>query len=240
MTCCAASNADTGRFFSWLAGLHRLRHRLLGFEGTQRHLIAGIEAQGLAGAELLEVGCGPGYLHQHLLDRGAACAVGVDLSERMLAIARESAAARGLDARTSYRRGDFVQIARDIVPADIVILDKAVCCYPDWEAMLDRSLERARRIVALTYPRDRALTRAGVRLAGWGLGTLGCCYAPFVHPPEAIRGRLAASGFERVSERPTALWVTEIYRRRQRVARASRPDGGGGLERQGGAAQPLE
>ncbi|MEN8168473.1 MAG: class I SAM-dependent methyltransferase, partial [Pseudomonadota bacterium] len=69
----------------------RLRFRLFGLEKTQRQLIQGIKQAGLDGAELLEIGCGPGYLHQALLQSGAAHATGVDLAEGMLAEARTSA-----------------------------------------------------------------------------------------------------------------------------------------------------
>jgi SAM-dependent methyltransferase len=213
MNCCAISNADTGRFFSWLAGLHRLRHTLLGFERTQRHLIDGIKAEGVAGAELLEVGCGPGYLHQHLLLSGASRAIGVDLSQGMLAIARRNAGRLGLEARTDYRLGDFTQLASTIPPADIAILDKVVCCYPDWEAMLARSLERTRRSIALTFPRDRALVRTAVRWSSWVLRTLGCCYHPYSHDPARIEAAIRREGFTKLDERYTPFWVTQIYQR---------------------------
>jgi len=63
MNCCTTIRTDTGRLFSWLAALHRLRFRLFGFEKTQRQLIDGIKQAGVSGVELLEIGCGPGYLH---------------------------------------------------------------------------------------------------------------------------------------------------------------------------------
>lgn len=46
MTCCTAINADTNRFFSFFASLHRLRHRWLGFERTQRQLLEGRSSAG--------------------------------------------------------------------------------------------------------------------------------------------------------------------------------------------------
>lgn len=213
MNCCATSNADTGRFFSWLAGLHRLRHSLLGFERSQRQLIDGIKALGVTGAELLEVGCGPGYLHQHLLLSGADRAVGIDLSEGMLTIARRNAAHLDLKARTDYRLGDFTQLAATIPAADIAILDKVVCCYPDWQTMLARSLERARHSIALTYPRDRAMVRVAMRWMSWALGSMGCCFHPYVHDPVGIEAAIEREGFKKLDERRTPFWVTQIYQR---------------------------
>lgn len=211
MTCCAPINADTGRLFSRVAGLNRLRLRWLGPEATQRQLIDGIQAEGLAGAELLEIGCGTGYLHQALLRLGAGRAIGVDLSEKMLAIARAEARTAGLGVRTEYRQGDFTGMAEDLPETDIVILDKVVCCYPDWQTLVEHSLRKTRRLYALTYPRDRALTRAGVRIMRWGLWIARCCYQPYIHDPFLIQEAIQAKGFRRVYRAKTISWLTEVY-----------------------------
>jgi magnesium-protoporphyrin O-methyltransferase len=211
MICCTASNADTGRFFSYLASLHRLRYHWLGFERTQRQLLDGLRRGGIVRAELLEIGCGPGYLHRALLREGAARAVGVDLSERMIAIARKESRAAGLADRTSYHQGDFTLISERLPEADVTILDKVICCYPDWERLVDRSIAKTRGLYAFTIPRDRALTRIGLGAMRWGLNRAGCCYRPFIHDPGMIAERLAANGFHRVHEACTATWVTRVY-----------------------------
>jgi magnesium-protoporphyrin O-methyltransferase len=213
MSCCAAINADTDRFFSRFAGLHRLRFRVFGFEHTQRHLIEGIRAGGVVGADLLEIGCGPGYLHRALLNAGAARATGIDLSERMLTIARKESHADGVASRVDYRQGDFTVVADQITDADVVILDKVICCYPDWERLVERSLEKSRRLYAFTIPRDRALTRLGLGAMRWGLTRAGCCYQPFLHDPAQIDERVAARGFDRIYEASTLLWLTRVYAR---------------------------
>jgi 2-polyprenyl-3-methyl-5-hydroxy-6-metoxy-1,4-benzoquinol methylase len=100
MTCCTPIQNDTNRLFTWFAVPHRVRYRLFGFEKTQRQLIQGITQAGFAGTELLEIGCGPGYLHQHLLQAGATHATGVDLAEGMLSEARKAAHTAGMDERT--------------------------------------------------------------------------------------------------------------------------------------------
>jgi magnesium-protoporphyrin O-methyltransferase len=218
MTCCTAINADTGRFFSYFAGLHRLRHRWLGFERTQRQLLEGLRLGGIAGAELLEIGCGLGYLHRVLLQEGASRAVGVDLSARMIALARQEAEANGLAGRTRYHQGDFTLIADRLSDADVTILDKVICCYPDWQGLVDRSAAKTRRLYAFTIPRDRALARIGLGTMRWGLNRAGCCYRPFVHDPAMIAERLAANGFRRIHEACTATWVTPIYARQASVS----------------------
>jgi 2-polyprenyl-3-methyl-5-hydroxy-6-metoxy-1,4-benzoquinol methylase len=171
MNCCAAINADTGRFFSRFAGLNRLRFRLFGFEQTQRQLMRGICDGGIEGATLLEIGCGPGYLHRALLRLGASRATGVDLSAGMLAIARAGAQAEGLAERTAYVQGDFTQIADAVPDADVVVLDKVICCYPDWGSLVERSLLKALPSVCLHHP-PRSCAHPG-RPDGDALGLTG-------------------------------------------------------------------
>jgi 2-polyprenyl-3-methyl-5-hydroxy-6-metoxy-1,4-benzoquinol methylase len=211
MSCCSLPLADTSRFFSRLARLYRWRFRLFGFEKSQRQLIEGIRQAGLHGQSLLEIGCGAGHLHQALLQAGARRAVGVDLSGRLLEEARRAARQAGLDARTDYRPGDFVQLANEIPAADITILDKVVCCYPEPERLLAAALNRTRRVLALSYPRDRLLTRTGVVLMSALLRLTGCRFRPYVHDPAAIERWITAGGFQRRYSTRTYAWLTDVY-----------------------------
>ena len=103
MSCCLPPLRDTDRFFSRLAKLHRLCHRLFGFENSQRQLLEGLEAVGVTDLEVLEIGSGLGYLHRHLLKRAAAKRViGVDLSVKMLQEARGLSRNAGLSEQTDY------------------------------------------------------------------------------------------------------------------------------------------
>jgi SAM-dependent methyltransferase len=211
MSCCSVPAGDTGRFFSRLSPLYRVRYGLLGLEKTQKHLIEGIRGAGLDGAAVLEIGCGTGDLQRAVLAEGAARTEGVDLSPRMLAAARRLARAAGLAARTAYREGDFVALADGIEPADITVLHKVVCCYPDVDALLDRSLVKTRRIYALTYPRDRLRVRFWFDLTARLLRLAGSVFRVYVHEPERMRRRIASDGFTLAYARSTASWHSEVY-----------------------------
>jgi magnesium-protoporphyrin O-methyltransferase len=213
MGCCSVPAADTGRFFSRLARLHRIRFKLFGFETSQRHLLEGIKQQGHTGARLLEIGCGPGYLHQALLKSGAARATGIDLSERMMVEARALARSEGLAEVTDYRQGDFVELAGELNDADVTVLDKVLCCYPDVASLVDRSLDKTRKVYGLTYPRDRALTRAGMGLMACLLRLLGSSFRPYVHDPSFIEARIVQHGFEKTYTNQTLAWLTQVYTR---------------------------
>ena len=213
MTCCSIPCADTNRFFSRLAGLHRWRFRVFGFEKTQQQLIDGIQQAVCNSADLLEVGCGVGYLHQALLKAGARTAVGVDLSERMLVEARQLARTTGLGERTEYLQGDFVGLVDAIPQADITIMDKVVCCYPEPGQLLNAALDKTRRMLALTYPRDRLPVRLWVAIAAFFLKRFGSDFRPFVHSPADIEHWITSRGFHRHTRVTTPAWLTEIYTR---------------------------
>lgn len=211
MACCCLHNCDTGRLFSRFARRYRKRYERKGFEPSQRQLLDGIRQAGIGGARLLEIGCGVGALHQRLLEEGAGSALGIDLSERMLSEARDAARVHGLAERTDYRQGDFVEFADTVDPAEITILDKVICCYPDAEGLVRKSLARTRRVYAYTIPRDRWFTRVGAELLAFGLRLLGSRFRSYVHDPKLVESWVRAAGFEKRYANRTFIWMTEVY-----------------------------
>jgi magnesium-protoporphyrin O-methyltransferase len=212
-TCCV-HNRDTGRFFGWFAKRYRKRFARKGFEPSQKQLMKGLTSSGFNGATLLEIGCGIGYLHQRLLQTGASSAVGVDLSAKMLEEARAQAREHGLAERTDYQEGDFVELADVLAPADIVILDKVICCYPDADALVRRSARMARRVYALTIPCDRWSVIFALFASRVLLMLIGCGFRSYVHDPAVIDRWLTHTGFVPASEECTFAWLTRVYSRR--------------------------
>lgn len=223
MTSCCVHNRDAGRFFGWFARRYRKRFARNGLEPSQKQLVEGLKRCGFAGATLLDIGCGVGYLHQYLLRAGAASATGVDLSARMLAEARAEAREERLAERTDYREGDFVALADTIAPADCVILDKVICCYPDADALVHQSAGKAARVYAFTVPRDRWVVRAALWFGRVLLGLIRCGFRSYVHEPVAIDHWVTEAGFERVFEGRTFVWLTRVYRRRSTQGSSAMP-----------------
>ena len=213
MSCCCPQASSAARFFSRFAGRYRRRFERRGFERSQLQLMAGLAAAGYGDATVLEIGCGVGHLHQTLLERGARAATGVELAPAMLAEARRWAAERGLAARTDYREGDFIALAAALDVAEVTVLDKVVCCYPDAAGLVDASLARTGRVYALTIPRDRWFTRLGVAVIAVGMRVLGSAFRPYVHSPQEIDARIRGQGLERVWQDHTVAWLTRVYAR---------------------------
>ncbi len=168
---------------------------------------------GFRDATVLEIGCGVGHLHQTLLERGAGSAIGIDLAPRMLAEARAWAADRGLSARTRYIEGDFMDFADGVAPAEVTLLDKVVCCYPDADGLVHKSLARTERAYGLVYPQRRWFTRLGAAVAGFFLWLIRSDFRPYIHNPERIEAWITAEGFQKLFEDKTVIWLTQVYAR---------------------------
>jgi len=210
MSCCGHNRA-TSRFFSWFAGGYRKRYEKKGFEQSQKNLLEGLQQAGYQGATLLEIGSGTGNLHQNLLLQGASTATGVDLAPKMLEQAKAWARDRHLESRVDYRLGDFVELAAGVDPADVTVLDKVVCCYPDADSLVHRSLEKTRRVYALTYPRYILFTRIMSKIMGAIFWLIRFDFRNYVHNPELIASWVNDAGFRRIYRNHTLLWLSEVY-----------------------------
>ena len=213
MQCCQPTTDGAARFFSWFARRSGRRYRKQGLGKVQQRLASAVMELGIQDASILDIGCGVGYLHQSLLKGGAARATGIDLSERMLAEAQSLAAEQSLSDCTDYIVGDFVAMAADLPSADVTVLDKVVCCYPDAETMIGRSLEKTKKIYALTYPRGHLLNRVVFELEAFCMKVIRCDFRPYVHDPERIEEWINAAGFRKRRQHQSLIWLTQVYAR---------------------------
>lgn len=213
-TCCtvdydAAFDARTAR-------RDLVAYRRDGATGSTKRLIDELNKNGVAGASVLDIGGGVGVVGFELLAAGADRLTAVEASRAYVAVARREAKRRGLEDRATFLHADIVGLADDLEPADIVALDRVVCCYGDWPALVDRSLARARRSYGLVYPSDRWWTHFGVWVGNLTLRLSRQSYRGYVHPERAIDERIRAAGFERRSHHRGWLWQTVVYERTAR------------------------
>ncbi len=180
-SCCDPRGCD--RFFGErFARRVARRYRKRGLGGTEREMVAFLESAGLEGASVLEVGGGVGELQIELLKRGAERAVNLELSPAYDEEARRLLAEAGLGERVERRLHDIAVDPDAVEPADVVVLNRVVCCYPDYERLLGAAAARARRALVFSFPRRNAVSRAiiAVQNAGFRLCRPG---VPRVHPP---------------------------------------------------------
>ena len=213
--CCTPSRSreGTNKFFSRQAKQFAKRFRKKGLAGEQRLLEEGILKSAPAGSSILEIGCGVGGLHHTLLKKGLGSAVGIDISEGMIAAAKELSAELGLEVRTSYLLGDFVEMYGRIEAADVTILDKVVCCYENVDELLKQSLSKTRRVYALSFPKSNLLIKLVFHVPITIGKILGWSFHPYWHDWNAIKQRIEDHGFKPKFHDRTFVWDVHVFER---------------------------
>ena len=215
MDCCSVNGLD--KMFSESVAQGDLKAYLKkGLSKRSRHLMDTIREQGITGATILEVGGGIGSLHLELIKAGATSAVGYDASAAYVEAATSLAEKLGLKESVEYHVGDFAEMGGSAEDADIVVLDRVLCCYPDMRALVTASAQRTRRFCVLTYPRRTWLTRALLSMANAGLALFRKRFRAYVHKPLEIAALMSSNGLERVSRDYAGTfreWEVAVYRR---------------------------
>ena len=166
-----------------------------------------------SGDSLLDIGGGVGTIHHVLLDDGVAGATHLDASRGYLDVAREEAAKRGHADRVRFLFGDFIAVAESLPAADIVTLDRVICCYPDMETMVLRAAEKTRRVLGAVYPRETWWVKVGIAVENTMSRIRKSAFRVYLHSPVAIEKRFEESGLKRVSRQRTAIWEVAVFER---------------------------
>ena len=115
--------------------------------------------------------------------------------------------------RIAYQQGDFVALAPQLPQADIVTLEKVICCYPDMRALVGLSSARAGKLYGVVFPRDTWWMRLGGLVVNLFPRLQRNAFRFFVHPTEAIESVVRANGLERHYYRKTLFWQVIVYTR---------------------------
>ncbi len=211
--CCTPPSSEYRRLFGRRLARHEARrYRRRGLPRSGRGLVS--LAGDPAGASVLDVGGGVGNLSLELLERGAAQATVVELSDGYEDAAAALLAEHHLGDRVERRVGDFVTESGVVEPHDLVVLHRVVCCYPDGPALVSAAARHARRGLLLTYPRERGLTRLGVRAVNLWLRLTRCGFRTYVHPAAAIEAAARHEGL-RLTRRESQglIWENAAFDR---------------------------
>jgi magnesium-protoporphyrin O-methyltransferase len=174
--------------------------------GPARRIAGLLIARGVEGASVLEVGGGVGALQLELLRAGAARTVDVELSSEYEPWAIELARRASLEGRIERRIADFVAASAEIEPADDVVMNRVVCCYPDPDALVGTAADRTRRLLVMSFPREHAINQIGFAAANAWFRLRGTAFRAFVHPTRAVLSAAERRGLRLVHEERSFIW----------------------------------
>lgn len=189
------------------------RYRKRGPIKTTRLLIDALRSHGARGLTLLDIGGGIGAIQHELIKDGATRVISVEGSTASISAAREEATRQGYADRAQFYHADFVDVADEIASADIVTLDRVICCYPDMQVLIARSAEKAHRLYGIVYPRYTWL----VRIIGPAMNLMHrlrrIAFRFYLHRPDEIDRAVRAAGLRLRSEQHTLIWQVAVYAR---------------------------
>lgn len=184
-----------------------------GPEKTTLWMTDALKSKGVEGLSLLDIGGGVGAIQHQLIEAGVNQATDIDASNSYLHAARREADIRGIGEQITFKHGNFVDLAASIPAADIVTLDRVICCYNDMPNLVGLSVERARKYYAVVYPRYAWWIRLGLILINFVFWLQRESFRTFAHPSQAVEKIITRAGFKQCFRRQSMIWQVVVYSR---------------------------
>jgi magnesium-protoporphyrin O-methyltransferase len=211
-SCCNARGCDEF-FTARVASRAAERYRTNGVDKTAERMLGFLEEHGIQGASVLEIGGGVGELQIELLKRGAASTVNLELSpgyeEEAARLLREF----GVEERATRRLHDIASDPAEVEAADVVVLHRVVCCYPDYERLLGAAADRARRLLVFTYPPRNVLSRLMLGTQNLLFRLRRREFRVFAHPPERMVAVVEERGLQQEYAHHPLVWQIAGFER---------------------------
>lgn len=210
MECCQCQAIEE-RFDSEKAAAKLRDYQKDGLKRESQKLVEALVKQGIDGYSLLDVGGGMGGLAIELIKRGIGQATINEASTAYLKAAAAEAERQGLGDQITLIHGNVVTMGDELPPADVVTLDKVICCYDDMPGLVEASLAKTGKLYGVVYPQDNLLVKASFgfdNLVSWLQGS---DFRVFVYPTREVDGLIREHGFRKRSQQHSAGWQIVVY-----------------------------
>ncbi|MCP9484546.1 MAG: hypothetical protein MSC30_01680 [Gaiellaceae bacterium MAG52_C11] len=208
MGCCSGYGCD--EFFGErFARRTSRRYREKGLEKTATRLRDLLAVR--RGDAALEIGGGVGGLLAELVKAGAESGRLVEVVSGYEPFARAVFRHAGVEAE--FVLADIVADPTAVEPAEVVALNKVVCCTPDGPQLVGAAAGLTLRRLAFSFPRERRSFALAARLQNLLFRLLRRRFRVFVHSRAALVGAAEGQGLRLVHERPGPFWVVVGFER---------------------------
>lgn len=212
------SNCCSPKGYQWIFSERRARaeakrYRRKGLDATSRRIVDFLKTDGVEGKTVLEVGGGIGAIQIELLKAGASRAVSVELTPTYEKVAVDLLREAGLEDRVERTVIDFAEGAGQVSGADVVILNRVICCYPDMPRLAGAAADHARQLLVMSFPRRTWWLRFGLRIGNALLSLARREFHIFLHPPKEIVAASRQHGLQPVLAQEGVMWIVAAMRR---------------------------
>ena len=212
MGCCQCQGIEN-MFDKKAANRQLKRYLKKGPSKTTSMLLDAINKKGVQGLNFLDIGGGIGAIQYDLIKAGASNGTSIEASSAYIDVVKEETIQNGLAERVNFKQGDFTTTATDVDSADIVTLDKVICCYDDMSELVGLSSKLARKIYAVIYPRDVWWTKLALLMVNFYPRIKGSSFRVFIHPTKKVEEIIFGNGLKRNYYATTLFWQVAIFTR---------------------------
>lgn len=163
-------------------------------------------SQGITGATVLEIGGGVGHLHIELLRRGASHVTNLEMSRNYEAEATRLLEQTEMSTRVTRRFLDIAQAPNEVEPADIVVLHRVVCCYPDYALLLSAAASHAHKALVYSHPAANVVNRVQFGAENTYRLLTRNAFRAFIHPADGMVNAAKSNGLDVAYKRHSRDW----------------------------------
>ncbi|MDH5655465.1 MAG: class I SAM-dependent methyltransferase [Spirochaetia bacterium] len=187
------------------------RYRKKGPSKTTRILLDFIIKENAETKTLLDIGGGVGAVQHGLFEAGISKSTDVDASISYLNAAKKLSEEKGSFDQSEFVEGDFTDETIQPEPADIVTLDRVICCYDEMEKLVGKSSSLAGKIYGVVYPRETWYVYAGHYLSKFLMFMICHPFRMYVHPHRDVDRIIQKNGFLRKYHGQSFFWRIDVY-----------------------------
>jgi hypothetical protein len=205
------SDCCSPRGYQWIFSEKTARadaqsYRRKGLDRTSRRIVDYLKERGVEGRTVLEVGGGVGAIQIELLKAGATRAISVELTPTYEQVALELLHEAGFEDRVERKVMDFAHSANEFAVADVVIMNRVICCYPDMPVLAGAAADHAGEVLVMSFPRRTWWTRSLLAAGNLALRITRRQFQVFVHPPDQILAVAERHGLRQALDKPGRFW----------------------------------
>ncbi len=213
MSCCSINGLDK-MFNESNAAKELKKYRSQGPSGPTKTFLAFFGQEQVTGKTLLDIGGGVGIIQHELMKKGIRNAISVEASPAYNNASQLEAEAQGHENKIDYYMGDFITYSSQLPTTDVVTLDKVICCYPNGEDLVSKSLVLSNEYYGLVYPSDNILIKLGASLLNFYKKLTKNDYRSYVHSRKKIHSLVQSNGFNKIFESRSGFMMIEVYKKR--------------------------
>ena len=213
ISCCSHCQ-EAGDFFNDKTARKELkRYRKKGPWKSTRQLLSFMRLFTVKGKTLLDVGGGVGAIQHELFKEGLGKAIQVEASQAYIEAAEGEAERNGNKEKVESYFGDFVERAPELPEADMVTMDRVLCCYPHPEELIDAAASTCKTCCGVVYPRERWFIKPLAWLGNWMMRLKKKEFRIYIHSGDDIAAYFQKNGFHLTGTSRTFIWKVEMYSR---------------------------